>query len=801
LSLKSDREFWITNDGEGLADRIARRLEKLGFRPRLLNIEDHRRTCPPDGLAGLMVLAPAQEFPDRLIRNAFELLKTAMPGLRQAGKAGGSIFITVSRMDGSFGLVDPKNGISGGLAGLTKTAAKEWPEVHCKALDVSADWCNLDAVAEAIIRAALAEGPVEVGLSPQEAVTLQLSETPLALGVGQAGSLPYDMLKRNDVILVTGGGRGVTAAAALTLAETFAPTLILLGRSPEPQSEPDWLVPLTEESEIKNAILAHAHKPMSPRALEEQYRRVAANREIRQNLQRIRNTGSRVYYHSLDIRDESATRTSLADIRSKFGPIRGLVHGAGVLEDRRIEDKTIEQFERVYSTKVIGLRALLRSLDPDELKLLVLFSSVTARFGRAGQVDYAAANEVFNKIAQEEARRRPHCRVVSINWGPWDGGMVTPALKRIFTQEGVGLIPLQAGADFLVQEICQTSDRAVEIVVMADSEPNSNSEIRNPKQIQNPKSEIGNPRSDQAISDFGTAMALAFERSIDVDRLPFLKSHVIDGKAVLPLAMSMEWLAHAALHGNPGLTFHGFDNIRVLHGVILDEESSCTIRVLAGKPVQEGPLTRVPVELRSTQEVGKRHPREADRLHVRGDVILAARLPEPDSQIPEIPLHSYARDKEEIYAQFLFHGSDLQGIETVEACSKRGIVGFVAGAPTPTAWIDQPLRNTWLTDPLVIDGAFQLAVLWTFENRGCASLPCFVGSYRQYRRSLPREGVQIVAEIKEATEHRALADIFFLDSDGKVVARMENYESVIDAGLNQAFRRNRLSQPAVTGSV
>jgi len=63
------------------------------------------------------------------------------------------------------------------------------------------------------------------------------------------------------------------------------------------------------------------------------------------------------------------------------------------------------------------------------------------------------------------------------------------------------------------------------------------------------------------------------------------------------------------------------------------------------------------------------------------------------------------------------------------------------------------------------------------------------------------EEVLDVVEVKESTEHRAIADIFFLDSEGKVVARMENYESVIDAGLNQAFRRNRLSQPVSIGSV
>jgi len=784
LPLPSGGEFWITDESSGLAARLARHLEKRGFRPRLVNIQEHAKTSPPVHLAGLIVVAPAREIDDSFIHDAFGLLKVAMPGLRQAGKAGCSVFATVSRMDGAFGLLHPQNAISGGLAGIVKTAAKEWPEVCCKAFDLSADWSDENTAGKAVVERLLLQGPAEIGLSPQGAVALELSEMPLAdSSLGNLAAKPQfgkevTSLKRGDVIVITGGARGVTAEAAVALARAFAPGLVLLGRSPEPGPETDWLVGVTGEKAIKNALVAHAPGSLSPRELAEQFRKVTANRDIQQTIQRIQEAGGRVYYQSLDVRNESAARAALAEIRSRLGPIRGLVHGAGVLEDRLIEDKTAEQFERVYSTKVAGLRALLNSLDAEDLRLLVLFSSVTARFGRAGQVDYAAANEVLNKVAQEEARRRPKCRVLSINWGPWDGGMVTPALKKLFTQERVGLIPLQAGADFLVREICQTSDRAVEVVLMADSAP------------------VGPSRAPVE-----EPMALAFERSLSVEQCPFLKSHVIDGKAVLPLAMSMEWLAHAALHGNPGLTFHGFDGVRVLHGVILEEESCCTIRVLAGKPVQEGPLTRVPVQLRSTQEAVKKGPVRAETVHVRGEVILAVRLPEPDAGPPDFSLYPYRRNQAEIYAQLLFHGPDLQGIETVEGCSKRGIVGFVSGAPAPTEWIDRPLRNTWLADPLVIDSAIQLMVLWTFENMGRGSLPCFVGSYRQYRRSLPSGGVRAVVEVKESTEHRAIADVFFLDSEGKVVARMENYESVIDAGLNQAFRRNRLRQPAAAGPV
>src|SRR5205807_2166970 len=146
-------------------------------------------------------------------------------------------------------------------------------------------------------------------------------------------------------------------------------------------------------------------------------------------------------------------------------PVTAVVHGAGVLADRRIEDLTGEQFDLVYSTKVDGLRNLLDLLAHEDLKALVLFSSTTARFGRTGQLAYAAANEVLNKTAQVEARRRSGCRVVALNWGPWDGGMVTAGLRKLFESEGVGLIPLSDGAAFMVQEL-NAAGRSVEVVAL-----------------------------------------------------------------------------------------------------------------------------------------------------------------------------------------------------------------------------------------------------------------------------------------------------------------------------------------------
>ena len=143
---------------------------------------------------------------------------------------------------------------------------------------------------------------------------------------------------------------------------------------------------------------------------------------------------------------------AIARVQKDFGPVRGLIHGAGVLADRKIVDQSDEQFDLVFATKVDGIHHLWSAIDPESLAFLALFSSSSARFGRAGQVAYAAANEYLNKWAEQQALLLPGCRVVSFNWGPWAGGMVTGALRPIFEQEGLSLIPLDPGAKLVAFE-------------------------------------------------------------------------------------------------------------------------------------------------------------------------------------------------------------------------------------------------------------------------------------------------------------------------------------------------------------
>ena len=384
---------------------------------------------------------------------------------------------------------------------------------------------------------------------------------------------------------------------------------------------------------------------------------------------------------------------------------------------------------------------------------------------------------MLNKTAQRYARLLPDCRVVSVNWGPWDGGMVTPQLKRLFDQEGVGLIGLEAGAEYLVQELRETADPAVEVVVLAAG-------TRAPMRPEPPVPEPAHPAPAPA-----RGLAPTFDRVLDVAEYPVLESHVLDGRPVLPLALILEWLAHGALHENAGLTFHGCDDLRVLHGVVLDGEPP-TLRVLAGKAVKKEGFYITPVELRGVRGDGR------ETLHARAEVVLSADLPPAPAARAAAARPSRPFTPEEIYRRVLFHGPDMQCLERVEACDAAGVVARVRAAPAPTAWLRRPLRQKWIADPLVIDGGFQMMILWSFARSGAAGLPCHVARYRQYRRAFPADGTRVVLNITKATDLHAVGDLDFLAADGQVVARMDGCESVLDPALERAFRRNRREKVA-----
>ena len=180
----------------------------------------------------------------------------------------------------------------------------------------------------------------------------------------------------------------------------------------------------------------------------------------------------------------------------------------------------------------------------------------------------------------------------------------------------------------------------------------------------------------------------------------------------------------------------------------------------------------------------------------RAEVLLSNNVMGGMARQINLRLPVYPLDPDDVYQKVLFHGPELRGIEQIVGCGPDGIIVTAQTAPAPPAWLDQPLRGQWLADPLILDCAFQAMSIWCHSQRGAVSLPSALGAYRQYRR-FPPGPLAIACRIGRARGQVIVAEIEVLDAAESVIARIEDFECVLDPSLNQAFRRNRLEPAGV----
>jgi hypothetical protein len=332
----------------------------------------------------------------------------------------------------------------------------------------------------------------------------------------------------------------------------------------------------------------------------------------------------------------------------------------------------------------------------------------------------------------------------------------------------------------------------VEIVVVAPSTglPNIGGGVATSSEVHGPKSALEET---------------ALELEVSVDNFPVLRSHVLNGKAVVPAALMVEWIAHGAMHGHPGMTFQGMEDFAILKGIILAGEESVSLSVEVQSPTQTQHGLLIPVQIVSRQgdHFGECGVRSAEcgvvggghRVHARARVLLGNDVLVPPSPTIATPSIQDGRTKAEIYTpEFLFHGSALEGIEALTGIEAGGIAATVSPTPKPSAWISEPLRQTWITEPLMLDCCFQLMILWSLKHQGAHSLPTGLAQYRQFVRRFPKHPITVRIQITSIEQQVVHARMECLDGKGSVLALLEGYQCVLEPSLKAAFTRNRLAR-------
>jgi acyl transferase domain-containing protein/NADP-dependent 3-hydroxy acid dehydrogenase YdfG len=673
------------------------------------------------------------------VRRAFLLARSAGPC---------ALFATVSGQGGFFGFQDRVGAAMGGaLAGLPKTLAQEWEGSRCLAIDIDPARVDIDALADTLVTD---RGVVEVGLAPDRAGAVTIVARPEALSPAQV-SAPIDP---GDLVVVSGGGRGVTAAVVVEMARRWRPALLLLGRSAIPESDPIWASGV-EDGDLKNARMRAARavgEKLAPKDLERETGAVEAAREVRATLDAARSAGGTARYAAVDVCSAEDVAHAVAFAVAAHGPVRGVVHAAGVIADKLALDKTPEQFDAVFGTKVDGLDALLGAVDLSALRVVALFGSVAGRYGNRGQCDYAMANEALAKQAlwlegSLDARARVRC----FDWGPWEAGMVTPALRKQLEARGMPLIGRTAGAAAFCDEL-ERAQGPIEIV-------------------------LGGPETSGPLVDTRPASAGSIVHRLTASGDRFLNEHRIAGKAVLPAAMVIEWMAQAARVAFPSLHLLAVRGFAILKGVVVED----------GTPAAEG--ATVEMRWQEVPGVGSHRALSVELLrhgvaHYRAVLDLGERggstTKFPGSNGLGEKQYPYSVD--EAYRRFLFHGPGMRGIDEVVGISDHGMVARLRTSVPASLGVDVA---AWETDPIAVDSALQLMLLWVREKRGAAALPCYLGEYRQHAPF--RGGITCHLEMAPTATAHGRFRASFVDAEGQVVATMTDGEYAANPALNSSF--------------
>ena len=461
---------------------------------------------------------------------------------------------------------------------------------------------------------------------------LTLSPTP------SAASLTHD-----DVLLITGGGKGIAAECGLKLATALGVGLLLMGRS---------------------------DRSLDP--------------VLQMNLKRHEAAGINFHYVSGDVTNFESTQRAIKEGEAALGPVTALLHAAGANTPRPISALDMEIFRSTLAPKVDGLRNVLSIVDPDRLRMLITFGSLIARTGFQGEADYALANEWMTHLTEDWQAKHPRCRCLAIEWSAWSGiGMgAQVANTEVLRSQGISLIPPESGTEFLLALLC--SETPVSVV--------ASSRFGNPKTLQMERPPLPFLRFLEKARVFYPGVELVVDARVTLETDPYIEDHELHGERILPAVMGLEQIAQTAMTVAGSSVPPIFENVELLRPIVVGDGS--TVRAVA---LMRG-LSHVEVALRADgTDYSVNHFRAVCSFEGTSDSFPIVHFPKSHAPIPLNP----ARD---LYGSLLFQGPRFQCLRHYTYLSAGACAAELA--PTNATWFARYLPDEFiLGHPGVRDAA------------------------------------------------------------------------------------------------
>ena len=517
-------------------------------------------------------------------------------------------------------------------------------------------------------------------------------------------------LTTGDVLVVTGGARGITAECALRLARESGARLAIFG-------------------------LSHA----------------TADDEIVSNLERMKAAGIDFRYYSVDVTNAVATRDALCEVERELGPVTAILHGAARNVPSLIENLTSEAFSETLAPKIRGAQNLLAAIDPDNLRLFITFSSIIARTGLPGEAHYGLANEWLTRLTENWQTTHPHCRCLAIEWSVWSGVGMGARLGTVdeLARRGITPIAVEKGLDSLRRLLGRKSANVATVVTgrLGDM-PTLN--------IERP--ELPFLRFLDKPRVYYPRIELVVDAELSTTTDPYLDDHIFRGERLLPAVMGMEAMAQAFMALTETNQPPIFEQVKFERPVVVREDEANTIRIAA--------LIRDPgcaeIVLRSA-ETGFQadHFRAVCRI-ASAPLAPAQRALETGTRIVVDPAH-------DLYGSVLFHRGRFQRLREYRALKATECSAEIMPDGT-TTWFGRYLPGGLvLGDPGARDAAIHAVQACVPQ---LTLLPVGVDSVKGNLHGQVGE-LFVRAQERERFANGFVYDVELTDTEGRVRERWE----------------------------
>ncbi len=356
---------------------------------------------------------------------------------------------------------------------------------------------------------------------------------PLLLDVDDVAGEPEPTLTAADVLVVTGGARGITAECALALARESGAQLALFG--------------LTRPEE---------------------------DDEIAANLDRMKAAGVGYRFYRVDVTDAAAVRAAVRAVERELGAVTGILHGAARNVPCLIENLDTATCAATLRPKLQGAQNLLAAVNPDRLRLFIAFGSIIARMGLAGEADYGLANEWLTRLTEHWQTTHTHCRCLAVEWSVWSGvgmGARLGALDAL-VQLGVNPISPEQGVGML-RRLLGARNAPVAAVVMGRFRELPTLEIERP--------ELPFLRFLEKPRVFYPQVELVVDADLSPMTDPYLDDHTFRGARLLPAVMGLEAMAQTVMALTNTDEPPAFTDVSFERPITIGAGSTNTIRIAA----------------------------------------------------------------------------------------------------------------------------------------------------------------------------------------------------------------------------